>query len=146
MLQMPVWWAFFSSYDQSVGDYWVLQYDSDAGSDTKAFGCSISFLYALSVGDRHVLPYPRVLVYDTLLNRRILPNPNGNFSFSKQFFSFRISFIVISTEHYCILEVHIGAYPRTDSNHTVFYPAVIQETSVRNDWISDLTIVDHRWR
>jgi hypothetical protein len=36
------------------------------------------------------------------------------------------------------LEVHIGAYSRTDSNDTVFYPAAIQETSMGNDRISDL--------
>ena len=50
MLQMPVWWAFFSSYDQSIGDYWVLQDDSDAGSDVESFRCSISFLYTLQKG------------------------------------------------------------------------------------------------
>ena len=45
-----------------------------------------------------------IVKYDCILNRRILPNPNGNFSFSKQLSSFRISFVVISTEHYCILQ------------------------------------------
>ncbi|BAS86252.1 Os03g0735025 [Oryza sativa Japonica Group] len=68
-----------------------------------------------------------------ILNLCILPDSNRNLSFSQQFSSFQISLIEISTKHYCILEVHIGTYPRTDSNNTVLYPAAIQETSMGND-------------
>ncbi|KAF7075674.1 hypothetical protein CFC21_080432 [Triticum aestivum] len=90
-----------------------------------------------------------------VLNRSILPDPNRNLSFGQLVASFHVSFIEISTEHYRILkkwrttfavvegyngslflfmifaskrpnlEVYVGAYPRTDSNDTVLYPAFI---------------------